>query len=628
MLNLKMKKCADVVSVRSAIENYPVVSFDLFDTLLVRNILAPRDVFQLVETKALSEGLSVEGFATNRVKAEKDAIDKKDNNVQEITLEQIYGYLKYNSEVAKKLCDLELKAERLLLSGNREMIQLANELIANGVRVIVVSDMYMPAWFLEDVLSENGLTPAVLYVSSEVGLRKSRGDLFKYVLEKEQIAETDIIHIGDNIKSDYIVPAFCGISSVLYKPIVEINKVHNSLAESVSAALSSHSRSFFLNNYSEIGYEKLGPLLVGMAQWIHGEHEKNPAASLNFLSRDGFIVEKAYKILYPNASTFYTYVSRRSLTVPLLEKAENFNEVNSLIPYLKRQETMSSLLKKLGLDTNELIESMTACYGDAIDRSGLLSGKYDKLFEDIAMDMHDRAHEERIARDGYLAQVFSDDAILVDIGWYGTIQTCLESVCSNKFKGLYLGLLKHTPEYSLGDAEGYIYDYRRGDHCDSSYIFAFNGLIETFFSAPHGSTKFYKKAGQSYEPVFEEQEIENLEALNNIHEGALEFVKDYSCIAREYDLGLLSPEHSYNLLERLLISPTSSEVDLLGGLYFYDASYDRLVGFDSVFAYIKNPRKGIRDFLSSNWKIGFLKKVFKGKNRAKKMYSLISRIKR
>ena len=57
-----------------------------------------------------------------------------------------------------------------------------------------------------------------VYVSSEFGLTKRSGNLFKKVLEEEKIEKTgSVLHIGDNLISDYIMPKHAGMKSFLYK---------------------------------------------------------------------------------------------------------------------------------------------------------------------------------------------------------------------------------------------------------------------------------------------------------------------------------------------------------------------------------------------------------------------------
>ena len=56
----------DVDTILKQIENYDIVSFDIFDTLLKRNINKPTDIFAYVEKKH-----NQVGYCNNRINAEK-----------------------------------------------------------------------------------------------------------------------------------------------------------------------------------------------------------------------------------------------------------------------------------------------------------------------------------------------------------------------------------------------------------------------------------------------------------------------------------------------------------------------------------------------------------------------------
>lgn len=56
------------------------------------------------------------------------------------------------------------------------------------------------------------------YVSSEYALTKRTGNLFKKVLEIEGVKANEVLHIGDNLRSDWFRPKLMGMKSVLIAP--------------------------------------------------------------------------------------------------------------------------------------------------------------------------------------------------------------------------------------------------------------------------------------------------------------------------------------------------------------------------------------------------------------------------
>lgn len=620
--------CKNVKDIEIIANRYDVVSFDVFDTLVLRNVGKAVDVFEIVEAKAKSMSIDVPGFAKTRVEAESSAAAHVDSG-RDVTIEDIYRELPFPVEEKERLKKLELDIEKRIIVPNGKMIDLANRLRNKGKMVIATSDMYLPSSFISEILSSFGCSVDRLYVSGDIGLRKSRGTLFSYVMKDLDIGAKSTIHIGDNRRSDYVMPAIKGISSVMYTPdLFHGTPSTSSIADTIVCGLVRNQGFRESSPLSEIGYSCLGPLLVGMCQWIHHKVKKVGKASLRFLSRDGYILSRAYSLMYPNQEYKYSYVSRRSLTVPLLADVQCFADVLEAIPYVKRVEDMSSFLTKLGIDDDSIRKKMEKKYGAYLTRKDISDGSYDSLFDEIKKTVWNNAIEERRCMQGYLMDDYSDVVFTVDLGWYGSIQKCLEKVVSGRIHGLYLGLLKHDSDYCLENADGYVYDYRKGDVFDSSLVFSFNGLIETFFSAPHGSVKRYVKVNNgSYEPEFAEIESNNQEALCEIHAGALDFVKDYLKASANMPCGTVSPVTAYSNMERLLTEPIAREVVLLGNMSFYDASIDPLVCFDSVSKYLAHPRNFISDFLRSNWKIGFLSRVLPNCRLAKSVYKTMLHLK-
>lgn len=71
------------------IKNRKVVSFDIFDTLLIRPFLRPTDIFRYIEIE-----YSIAGFAEERVFAERRA--RATIGKREVTLDDIYGCISEN----------------------------------------------------------------------------------------------------------------------------------------------------------------------------------------------------------------------------------------------------------------------------------------------------------------------------------------------------------------------------------------------------------------------------------------------------------------------------------------------------------------------------------------------------
>lgn len=107
MIQLDFLRHTNVNEIINTIKKYEVVSFDIFDTLLKRDVSSPTEVFRLIEEKI------GENFSELRIQAEKKA--RTLLNKEEVTLEDIYHFLPQSLNIAK---DMELKCEKELLGVN------------------------------------------------------------------------------------------------------------------------------------------------------------------------------------------------------------------------------------------------------------------------------------------------------------------------------------------------------------------------------------------------------------------------------------------------------------------------------------------------------------------------------
>lgn len=195
--HLKDKLSGDVLSYGEVVQllsQYDVISFDIFDTLLVRPYTKPEDLFVELEKK-----YAVPGFAEKRIDAEQCA-RKKYFPQEDVTFEQIYEMLEpdYHGMAQK-----EVELEREVLRVNDCVKRLYDKAFRMGKRIVIVSDMYLSGNILESILKDKGYDWfEKLYVSSETGCTKASGNMYQYVLRDIGCESEKVMHIGDNLWSD------------------------------------------------------------------------------------------------------------------------------------------------------------------------------------------------------------------------------------------------------------------------------------------------------------------------------------------------------------------------------------------------------------------------------------------
>ena len=194
-----------------------VVSFDLYDTLIVRKTGRPENVFGEIERIIHERQNSHEEFfSKRRIQAERSARKKKK---AEITLDDIYDELRSIDKCNyEELKSLEVQTEFEVSIPKPEAIDKLKQILRCGMTVIITSDMYLPKETIEMIIRKCGITGYKdLYVSSECGVTKKSGKLFKYILGDKEISANEMIHIGDNPIGDYYVPRKIGIKAFLCK---------------------------------------------------------------------------------------------------------------------------------------------------------------------------------------------------------------------------------------------------------------------------------------------------------------------------------------------------------------------------------------------------------------------------
>ncbi|MDR1495004.1 MAG: HAD-IA family hydrolase [Rickettsiales bacterium] len=308
--------------VQSAIEGVKVVSFDIFDTLLLRPYLRPTDLFYHLEQLE-----DLPNFAVARMEAEQSA--RAASGKEDISLDAIYKEI---GETFRPLREKEQALEMQVLRANPEMMEVWKFVIRRerNLKVIVTSDMYLPADFLAQVLKKNGFGGyRKLYVSGDCGKTKVRGSLYKHIQEDLGVSAGEILHIGDNRKSDYGQAKKCGLKAILYEKVIKQylksdrrasiykKRAGRSLGASILLSLLAwhwHKKQIGLlkaDYWENLGYNYAGPVAYGYTRWIEQEAKLMGIENLLFVARDGYTLRRVFDLFgVSGIRTDYVYASR------------------------------------------------------------------------------------------------------------------------------------------------------------------------------------------------------------------------------------------------------------------------------------------------------------------------------
>ncbi len=296
----------NISEIKKAIDEADAVSFDIFDTLLTRQTMAPEDVFELVEASC-----SIPGFAKERIKAERDV-----NREGIATLSAIYerlsdsGFL--SADLCKKTQAAEIDFEKKLLIPRADVCNLLSYACENHKKVSLITDMYLGEDIIGEILRENGISGyGHIFISCECNATKSGG---LYDIYKSEVKADSYLHIGDDPDGDIEFANINKIKTVrILRPcdMAEISALKDMLQwpcglderimtgmiisrlfNSPFALYHSSSRPCIDSGY-DFGYLLMGPLMTGFVHWLI-EGTRGRFDRILFASRDGYLVRNLY----------------------------------------------------------------------------------------------------------------------------------------------------------------------------------------------------------------------------------------------------------------------------------------------------------------------------------------------
>ena len=287
-------------------DSVKVVSFDLFDTLILRPFLKPTDLFTL-----LGQIHSRNDFCDLRIKAESKA---RSSIGTEVTLDEIYSFMPKDLISFKELeCQFEID----LCFANPWMKERYQSL-TEGKIVIITTDMYLPRNVIESILKKNGIRYYKLYISSEHRKTKHNGSLFRYILDDLNIRPEEMMHIGDNRRADYNIPRSLGIQAVyIESPISGYLRTHfdqkrffrrnRSLTASVILFMDMI-REQRQDVWEDMGDRYGGPLAYSFTKYICDSHREG--SIILFSARDGYTLMRTVESLDPSVESHYIHAQR------------------------------------------------------------------------------------------------------------------------------------------------------------------------------------------------------------------------------------------------------------------------------------------------------------------------------
>ena len=527
------------------ISQYRVISFDIFDTLLLRNVLKPTDIFKIVEQE-----IEIKGFAKKRFLAERIARTK--TLKKEITLDDIYAeltnLLNLNRSISEKAKLIEIETEKKFLRPNPFIKDLYNLARKEGKIIYMISDMYLPKKVIKELLSKNGYKEYNdLYVSSEHVLVKGDGSLFKKVMEDQNISPNEWLHVGDNEYADIKMAETLGISTFYFPKVYKQAGYDTgsafddsySLAYSIMRAIQINTaftnpdlpywEKFAMLNSSSIHY--------GFASWI--ANQDLPSNDLYFLARDGYIVKKVYEEFQKkipaisNIKTHYLYASRMSLQLPsliLTSKDELLYTLLLVNRAFKETVTVKDIMSLVNIPKEQYLPVLKNV-GLKTEKDPLTELNRSK-FNNLVIKLYPQIKKNLKKKLSLIKEYFKQEGLykhnkagFVDIGWRGSVQKSIQDIINKETYGYYLGVVDTAHDAIRKNIKGYLLQYNQPLQI-SEILHRDIMMFEFIFSAPEGTVLGFKKVGAKIKPVIDKNENpEYIKAVKEMHRGVLTVIK-------------------------------------------------------------------------------------------------------
>ncbi len=496
-----------------------LVCFDIFDTLILRMVRRPEEVFGIMFDRnrdLIGHSFSKNAWIGYRRELENKARSKK----AEADIFDIYSEAGRFYPDTDRLIEAEFEAECHVCILNPFMDSQIREEIHKGNRVALISDMYWPLEYIRKLLKHTGFTTPVdeIFVSCEYGCSKYDSGLFDVVVKKSGIPFENIIHIGDNIKTDLINSRRKGIAGQLYDmvslreiryPFLEMeNETEDGIYLLPIRLMADRYHNEKHDMWHTIGAMIYGPFVVGALEWV---------------------IDTALKA-----------------------------GIKKIVPFMREGEFFASALRRLldGRDT-----------GIEVDELYISRAAMRKVLTD--------SEQEKNALKYFRKMGLDSPFITFDIGYAGTIASQLDELLDKNDIGSKrihcLGL--RWSKSSLNIIEGHDIRGFISAEDDNEWKDIIAWLFEMCFMCDKGRVCGYDENGVPETETVDYPEKQPGD-IKRCQQGILSFVDTYRCVKKHRPELKVRPQECHDILSRFFRYPLITEVNTVKNIEYDENFFD------------------------------------------------------
>lgn len=628
-------KLINAAVLKSYLERIPetirVVSFDIFDTILIRllpsekvkRIAAEKYCKQLAEETSviLPPSVYLKSWSDFKLQMDKKGLFADAEWTLSEWLRKFSKQCGLDTELALRIgFESELEAEFMSLSLSKNIPDLMFSIQKKGLKLIAVSDMWLDQCLLTELLKKFGLTFDAVFTSGTMEASKRRGTIFQKIEKRMELAPKSFIHVGDNIKADFIRPRLAGWKS-LWMPhsgntfqtrltvLSNRNGQNQNSWKEIIKLMRSSEEVYTSDPLFNMGFNHLAPLLIlfSIVQWrmFRNQH----IDIVFYVARDA----KAMFDIYEAIENFLPYSCPRRY-IRLSRKVMAITHPDNLL------QNATHLAGKLGKKkVSEWLSNFTI--SEKIRRDILLHAgvKESDNFtpfvqkclrfacnELLPLITKEQDIHKAIVRD-YLRQEAGETSLrrlgIVDSGWACTIQDSIRSVLSDSelISGMYFGVSAQGHKPNVRNLKYGLLrdDFRKCRHHNPLESSA--GVVrmwDTILREPTGTvTKLHRKRDNTIVPILSNQviigakETDAAESIKRgIYDGTSERIKSISLLVNlaeqttDTDFETAATMISRNISTRPLIDAAKAIIRLA----FDEGVINGGKGYLGGFAEVKN----------------------------------------
>ena len=511
------------------IRNVEVVSFDLFDTLIARNILWFEDLVEIIEQKLHNRGVDIKDFVQKRI-----SLEKKLSCGRSPKLEEIYAELLKDLNVedfnAFELAELEYRTDCELICPRKDMIGLIHQIKKLGKSVYITTDSYYTKQQIEFLLKQNGIDEIDgIIVSCEYDTKKTE-KLFEKLIEAAGTSR--IIHIGDDIVSDIESAMAWGLKSFhIYNTEELLDKVgglglisdNMNLSDRIRIGMfktrlfnspfqfEDSEKEITVKDVEDLGYLFIAPIILDFVEWFSEQVDKYKLKNIWFSARDGYLIQKVFALMFPDTKSDYFLTSRISAIRAGVESVSDVKYVDDM-KYCGGVE--DNLKIRFGIDA-EKIDPRN------VEEKNIGLMRYAKVILNVS-------REKRINYQKYIEKlnVKEGGIAFFDFVAKGTCQMYIQRLLKNPIKGLYF--LQLEPEYMKNKKLDILPFYTEKER-DKSAIYDNYYILETILTSPDASVEEFDQKGNA-KYAKETRNDKDINCIEQVQNGILEYVNKYLSI--------------------------------------------------------------------------------------------------